>query len=34
MAHAVQNGHLTQAQADRIDAHLPARVAKLVDHVF
>jgi len=31
---AVKNGRLTQAQADRFDANLPARVAKLVDHVF
>ena len=34
VAQAVSAKQITQAQADRITAALPARVAKLVNHVF
>jgi len=34
VVHAVTAGILTQPQADKIDAALPARLAKLVNHVF
>jgi len=34
VAQAVAAHKLTQAQADKIDAALPARITKLVNHVF
>ena len=34
VATAVKAGKLTQAQADKITAALPARITKVVDHVF
>lgn len=34
VSQAVTAGKLTQAQAAKIDAALPARIAKLVNHVF
>jgi uncharacterized protein (DUF433 family) len=34
VAEAVSAKQITQAQADKIKAELPARVAKLVNHVF
>jgi hypothetical protein len=34
VAGAVKAGTLTQAQADRITAKLPARITKVVNHVF
>jgi uncharacterized membrane protein len=34
VAQAVTDKSLTQAQADKIEAALPARVTKLVNHVF
>ena len=34
VAHAVAAHKLTQVQADKIDAALPARITKLVNHVF
>lgn len=34
VATAVKAGKLTQAQADKVTAALPARITKAVDHVF